>query len=85
MRYGRVKCCKVIDFDAVDLRKNGDFKFSRSSFGFLRIHIWLTPLLAYTVAQHIRSLSFTAVNIFVRSTDRGFVEHVLEPAMNLCL
>jgi hypothetical protein len=42
IKYGRINCCKVIGFDAVDLRKNDDFKLSSSSFEFLRIHIWFT-------------------------------------------
>jgi hypothetical protein len=42
MRYGSIQCCKIIGFDAVNLREKiefGDFKLSRSSFEFLRIHI----------------------------------------------
>ena len=66
------------------LEKSRDLKFSKSSLEFLRIHIWLTPLLEYVVKHYLWSDSLTAVSSLVSSKDRGLVEHLLEPAMYLC-
>jgi hypothetical protein len=70
----------MICFDAVNFRekKTWDFKFSKSSFEFLRIHIWLTPLLEYAVEQYLRSDSLIAVSSLVSNKDSGLVEHLLE-------
>jgi hypothetical protein len=50
---------EIICFDAVNLRKtmSRDFKFSRSSVEFLRIHIWLTPLLKTSISYSMRALN----------------------------
>ena len=57
------------------------FKLSKSSLVFLRILIWVTPLLAYVMLQYVWSSSFTAVRILVRIWERSFVEHLAEPAI----
>jgi hypothetical protein len=59
------------------LEKSWDFKFSKSSLEFLRIHIWMTP-------QYFWSDSLIAVSSLVSNKDSGLVEHLLEPAMCLC-
>jgi hypothetical protein len=45
----------------------------------------LTPLLEYAVEQYLWSDSFIAVSSLVCNKDNGLVEHLLEPAMYLCL
>jgi hypothetical protein len=67
------------------LEKPCDFKFSKSSLEFLEIHIWLTPLLEYAVEQCLWSDSLIAVSSLVSNKDSGLVEHLLEPAIHLCL
>jgi hypothetical protein len=49
---------------------------------FLRIHIWLIPLLEYVVEQYLWSAWL--FSSLVGSKDRGLVEHLLEPAMYIC-
>jgi hypothetical protein len=66
------------------LEKSWDFKFCKSSLEFLRIHIWLTPLLEYAVEQNLWSDSLIAVSSLVSNKDNGLVENLLEPAMYLC-
>jgi hypothetical protein len=61
-----------------------DFKFSKSSLAFLRIHIWFTPLLEYAVEQYLWSDPLIAFSSLVSSKDRSLVDHLLEPAMYLC-
>jgi hypothetical protein len=61
------------------LEKSWDFKFSKSSFEFLRIHIWLIPLLEYAMEQYFWSDSLIAVSSLVSNKDSGLVEHLLEP------
>jgi hypothetical protein len=67
------------------LEKLRDFKFSKSSLEFLRIHTWLTPFLEYAVKQYLWSDSLIAVSSLVSNNDSGLLEHSLEPAMYLCL
>jgi hypothetical protein len=67
------------------LEKSWDFKFSKSSLEFLRIHIRLTPLLEYAVEQYLWSDSLIAVSSLVSNKDSGLVEQLLEPEMYLCL
>ena len=65
--------------------KDCAFRFSKSSLEFFRIHIWLTPFLAYAVSQYFWRPSLTAVRICVRIWERGLVEHLAESALYLCL
>ena len=60
-------------------------RFSKSSLEFFRIHMWLTPLLAYAVSQYFWRPSLTAVRIRVRIWERGLVQQLAEPAIYLCL
>lgn len=56
-----------------------------SSLKTFSIHIWYTSLFEYTVALYSWSVSFIAVNILVKSKEKGFVEHLLEPDYYLSL
>jgi hypothetical protein len=67
------------------LEKLWDFKFYKSYLEFLRIHIWLTSLLEYAVEHYLWSDSLIAISSLVSNKDSGLVEHLLEPAMYLCL
>jgi Leucine-rich repeat (LRR) protein len=67
------------------LEKSQDLKFSKSSFEVLRIHIWLTPLLEYAVEQYLWSDSLIVVSSLVSNKDSGLVEHLLEPAIYICI
>ena len=65
--------------------KVGDLRYFNNSFEFLRIHIWLIPLIEWAVSQYLWRTCLIFVSSFVRRMDRGLVEHLDEPAMNLCL
>jgi hypothetical protein len=62
-----------------------DSEFSKSSLEVLRIHIWLKSLLEYAVEQYLWRNSLIAVSSIVNNKDRSLVEHLLEPAMYLCI
>ena len=83
MRNSSVKSREIERFYTVDGMKR--FRFSKSSLEFFRIHIWLTPLLAYAVSQYFWRPSLTAVRIRVRIWERGLVKHLAEPAIYLWL
>ena len=59
--------------------------YLKAHWSFFRIHIWLTPLLAYSVPQYFWRPSLTAVRIRVRFWERGLVEHLAEPALYIYL
>ena len=65
--------------------KVGDLRCSSNSIEFLRIHIWLIPLLEKTVSHYFWRPCFICVSSFVRRKDRDLVEHLDKPAMNMCL
>jgi hypothetical protein len=79
-----IKCgeIKVLMLSILDTLQ--DFKFSKSFFEFLEIHIWLTPLLEFVVEQYLLSDSLIAVSSLVSGKDRDLVEHLLESAIYLC-
>jgi hypothetical protein len=56
-------------------KKPRDFKFSKSSFKFLRIHIWLAPLLEYAVEQYLWSDSFIAASSLVSNKDVKLIRY----------
>ena len=85
MRNSSVKSRKSKDFILLTEWRDCGFRFSKSSLESFRIHIWLTPLLAYAVSQYFWRPSLTAVRIRVRIWERGLVEHLAEPAICLCL
>ena len=73
------------DLMLVTWLKVGDLRCSNNSFEFLRIHIWLIPLLELAVSQYFWRPCLICVSSFVRRMDRGLVEGFDEPALNLCL
>lgn len=81
---GMVEYSEEESKDLILLTECSDFAFkcSNSSLKYFRIHILLTPLLAYAVLQYFCRNSLTAVKLIVRIRDRGLVEHLVEPAMN---
>ena len=85
MRNSSVKSRDSTDFILLTEWRDCAFRFSKSSLKFFRIHIWLTPLLAYAVSQYFWRPSLTAVRIRVRIWERGLVDHLAEPAIYLCL
>ena len=61
--------------------KDCDRRLSSRSFEFLRIHIWLTPLVEYISSQYFCSPSLTVERIVVNTLERCLVEHFEDPAM----
>ena len=56
------------------------------SLEFFSIHIWLTPLLEWLVAQYLWRPVLIAVKIDVKSwDDKGLVVHLEDPAIKRCL
>ena len=87
MRYGCIKRGKLKKKDLmfVTWLKVADLWCFNNSFEFLRILIWLIPLLEEAVSQYFWRSCLIRVSSFVRRIDRGFLEHLDEPRMNLCL
>ena len=62
-----------------------DLRLSNSYFVFLRIHIWLIPLLEWAVWLYFWRPCLICVSSFVSRMGKGLVEHFDEPAINPCL
>ena len=62
-----------------------DLKISYKHFEFFNIHIWFMPLREYVVSQYDWRPSLKAVNNVVSNWESPLVEHLADPAINLCL
>jgi hypothetical protein len=60
-------------------------KVSSKSFGFVNIHIWLTPLLEKQVSWYFWRPVLTAVKIGVNILERSLVEHLEAPVISVAV